>query len=212
MLNKFLVAAAIVIASPTFVSAQQLFWSLDSSALASTGTATIGATGSAFIFSDGLLGFNAIDLDFLVSDPSVILFTGGQAFNPTFNTIGGTRFDSSMLTVDPGSAGGGLFSVNLMQNGVDPSLGPLFDPGFESGVGPNGAVLLARVDYDVVGLGTAELNLVQNPGDFVGGGPDFAPFTVGTATITAVPEPSSALVLVFGFLGMVARRKRMLRS
>ena len=117
-----------------------------------------------------------------------------------------------MLTVDPGSAGGGLFSVNLMQNGVDPALGPLFDPGFESGVGPNGAVLLARVDYDVVGLGTAELNLVQNPGDFVGGGPDFAPFTVGTATITAVPEPSSALVLVFGFLGMVAKRKRMLRS
>lgn len=212
MLNKFLVAAAIVIASPTFVSAQQLFWSLDSSALASTGTATVGATGSAFIFSDGLLGFNAIDLDFLVSDPSVILFTGGQAFNPTFNTIGGTRFDSSSLTFDPGSAGGSLFSVNLMQNGVDPALGPLFDPGFESGVGPNGAVLLARVDYDVVGLGAAELNLVQNPGDFVGGGPDFAPFTVGTATITAVPEPSSALVLVFGFLGVVARRKRMLRS
>ena len=157
MFKSIFIAAAIVIASPGFVSAQDIFFSFSSTEADSTFTAGFeGTSGSVYIFSDGLFGFDALDLDLATSDSNFIRFTGGEAFDPTFNILGGNRFDSTVLSIDAGGGSGNLFSVNITQNGVDPVLGPLFDPGFVADVGPNGAFLLARVDFDIVGFGNEE--------------------------------------------------------
>ena len=55
---------------------------------------------------------------------------------------------STEIPVDAEGSSGRLFSINISQVGVDPNLTPTFDPGFIPGVGPNGAVLLARVDFE----------------------------------------------------------------
>jgi len=165
MLKKCFVAAAILLASPAFASAQDIFWSLSPTEFVTDSYFDPGETGSAYIFSDGLFGFDAIDLKFTTSDPSVFRFTGGEAFNPTSNNpfVAGTRFDSSMISIDAGGSSGGLFSVNILQNGVDPSITPFVDPGFVAGAGPNGALLLARVDFEVIGNGTADLEFALGP-------------------------------------------------
>lgn len=147
MLKKVLLAAAIVIASPALVSAQDLFWSFSPTSVElypdDPGNASL------YIFSDGLFGFDALDLEFTVTvSGGEVRFTGGEAFNPVFDGIGGRKFDSSEITVDAAGTSARLFSVNITQNGVNPVLGPLFDPGFEPNVGPNGAALLARLDFD----------------------------------------------------------------
>lgn len=98
-----------------------------------------------------------IDLSFTTSDSSVIRFTGGEGVNPTFNTVGGTRFDLSNLTIDADGSSGNLLSVNITENRIDPAVSQLFDLGFDAGVGPNGGLLLARVDFEVVGEGGANL-------------------------------------------------------
>lgn len=153
MFKKSLIAAVILIASPAFVWAQDVFWSF--SPTEATNTVTIdfvqSGVGSVYIFSDGLFGFDALDLDFTLSDTSVIKFTGGEVFNPTFDVIGKTRFDYSELMLDSDNNSGKLFSVNFIQNGVNPDLSPSYDPSFEATVGPNGAVLLARLDFELVG-------------------------------------------------------------
>ena len=212
MFKKILLAAAILIASPTIVSAQDIFWSFDSTSVVNNIQNQIpGSSGTAYIFSDGLFGFDALDLNFTSSNSAVLLFTDGLATNPTFNAVGGTRFDASVITIDPGMTGsadnGNLFAVNVNQNGVNPTLGPLFDPGFDANVGPNGAVLLAEVNYEI-GLSGAPVDLsfslgfaLQNPSNLLD--PEF-----GTATINGFPEPSSVILLVLGSVGLVARRKR----
>ena len=153
MFKRALIASAILIASTPYASAQDIFWSFSPTEVVSTSTVDFvqAGVGSVYIFSDGLFSFDALDLDFTLSDPSVIRFTGGESFNPTFNVIGGTRFDFSELTIDSTAASGKLFSLNVIQNGVNAALGPMFDPDFEAGIGLNGAFLLARVDYEIVG-------------------------------------------------------------
>ena len=160
MLNKFFVAAAIVMTIPAFASAQDIFWSFSPTEAISNTVLDFDAptTGSAYIFSDGLFGFDALDLEFTTSDSDSIRFTGGEAFNPIFNVLGGTRFDfnPNTITIDADGSSGGLFLVNVSQIGVDPALSPTFDPGFAAGVGPNGAVLLARIDFEMVGYSFEE--------------------------------------------------------
>lgn len=207
MLKKVLIVAAILIASPTIVSAQVFLWSFDSTSAVTSTAALPGSSGTAYIFSDGLFGFNAVDLDFSVSDSSVLLLTDGVSYNNPFDSIGGTAFDSSVLVIDTDRASGSLFSVNVTQNGVDPALTPDFNPHFEAGVGPNGAVLLASVNYDVVGAGSADLNFSLNLGDSLD--PVVRPVPpLGSATIVGVPEPSALALLMLGCVGLVARRNR----
>ena len=157
-IKNLLIAAALVIASPALVFSQDIFLSFDSDSFLNTDTQDSG-TGSAFLFSDGQFAFDALDLNFLTSDSSVLRFTGGEAFNPTFDIVGGSRFTSSEISFDPTTNTGNLFSVNILDNGVNPALGPLFDPGFNADVGPNGAVLLARLDFDIGGSGTTDIEL-----------------------------------------------------
>lgn len=209
MIKNFLIAAALLIASPALVFSQDFFWSFDSTSFNNSAAATVGDTGTAYIFSDGLLDYDAVDLSFTSSSSSVLLFTGGAATNPTFNSVGGTRFDSTALTIDPDFDSGNLFAVNISQNGVDPASGPMLDPDFDANVGPNGAVLLASVDYDIVGVGTTEILFSINSGDTLPG-QVFIPPTLGSATLTAVnvPEPSSAVLLALSAAGMIAHRRR----
>lgn len=162
MFKNFFLAVAIAMASQSFVFTQDVFWSFSSTSLETSFSGNLGDTGSAYIFSDANFGFDAIDLDFTMSDSRVIRFTGGEAFNPTFNVIGGRRFNAASVQVEPTAdtpVGDtwNLFLVNVIENGVDPSVGRLFDPGFEPGVGPNGAFLLARIDFEILDVGGAEL-------------------------------------------------------
>ena len=157
MIKNFLIAAALVIAGHAQVFSQDLFVSFDSASLQNADTQDSGA-GSAYIFSDGDFGFDALDLDFLASDSSVIRFTGGEAFNPVFDSIGGTRFNAAEISVDPTTNTGNLFAVNVVENGVNPAIGSLFDPGFNANVGPNGAFLLARLTLTSVEAAPQTLN------------------------------------------------------
>ena len=148
MFKKYLCAVAILMACPACASAQDIFWSFSPTELVTTSDSS-DSTGSAYIFSDQPFGFDAIDLDFTLSGSGEVRFTGGEAFDAPFNVIGGTMFDSTVITIDAEGITGNLFSVNVTQNGVNPALTSLFNPNFVAGVGPNGAVLLARVDFEV---------------------------------------------------------------
>ena len=102
------------------------------------------------------------------------------------------------------------FSVNVAQNGVNAAIGPLFDPGFNANVGPNGAVLLAEVNFDIVGVGDAILNLSLGVQGFLQF-PGLPNPSLGSGVIVgvaAIPEPSALALLMLGSVGLVARRKR----
>lgn len=209
MIKKLLIAAALVIVSPTLVFSQDIFWSLEQDSLVSNKPMeSVGTSGTAYIFSDGMFEFDALDLNFTSSDASVLLLTGGTAFNDPFNVLPAPAFNSSELTINSGSDGN-LFSINLTENGIRASVSPLFNPHWEAGVGPNGAVLLASVDYDLVGDGNATLGFsLGNQGALRLPSEVLTP-SFGNATVsTAIPEPTSASLLVLGVIGMVARRGR----
>lgn len=222
MLKRVFVAAAIIIASPALVSAQDIFFSFSDSALETTTVAPAGTvTGTAFVFSDGQFGFDAIDLTLLSSDRNVLNITGGTATNPTFNLVGGTRFNSSVVDIDPNSIDPvtnpsgdfRLFSVNVTENGVNPGLSALGDPDFDANIGPNGAVLLASVDFEVVGPGDATLGFALGEQGALTLPDVILDPSFGTASFTAeaaevVPEPSSIALLLLGSVGLVSRRKR----
>ena len=123
---------------------------------------------------------------------------------------GGSAFDSSVLTVDAVGASGNMFSVNLTQNGTNSTVGSLFNPHYEAGVSPNGAILLASVDFSVVGEGATDLGFALGPQGALQLPQVLIIPTFGSATLTAVnvPKPASAALLVLGAAGMVARRRR----
>ena len=158
MLKNVFLAAAILIASPAFVSAQDIFWSLSPTELVTTSTsAEAGETGSVYIFSDLLYEFDAIDLNFTVSG-SCARFTGAE-FNPElFNNTDFPLNISAVIEAEGDS--GNLFLVSV----IGPPLFrcpfnatffcvPELLPGVEPNVGPNGAVMLARVDFEILGGG-----------------------------------------------------------
>ncbi len=231
MIKKLLIVVAIVFINPTFAFADDIFFTFEREApVATTSTTTDDAgTGSVFIYSDGQFAFDAADILFTNSDASVIRFVGGEAFNPIYNVIGDLRFDDANFISDTSDSNindptteGRLFLTNVTQNGINPAASTLFDPLYLDEVGPNGAYLLARVDYDVVGIGTAELELSLGPQGSVRLDPPLAGESelqtivldpvLGFASLTvdpsAIPEPSSLALLMLGSLGLVARRRR----
>lgn len=203
MFRNVLIAVAIMIANPTLVDAQDIFWSFSPTELVTewyisspdpcvdpTAYDPSPVSGSAYIFSDGLFGFGSIDLDFVLGDSSEIRVTGGEVFNPTFTTIGGTRYDFPEISFETPTFGentGRLFIVNLFQNGVDPNLSALYDPGFQADVGPNGAVLLARVDFEILGFGPSAFDFSLGVAG-VGTLPPNSPGpSFGSATVERIP-------------------------
>ena len=112
-----------------------------------------------------------------------------------------------MITAD-GAGGGNLFSVSATQNGINPTLGPLFDPDFNSSIGANGAALIAEVDYNIVGPGNATLGFALGTQGALELPDIVLDPSFGTATLIGVPEPSSAALMILSSVGLVARRKR----
>ena len=227
MLKKALFAAAFVVASsPAFVSAQDFFFSFDqNSAVSSTTVANsdIGSTGSVFIFSDGNLDFNQLDLDFTNDNSSVVSFTGGVVFNSGAAASGaapdapGGSFTSFSL-LDPAGVAPGvtptdgrLFATSFLSAGQIPGQGDNFNSG------ANG-FLLAQVDFDIVGAGTANFSFIEGDLGFVDDqtGPFDADISNvgsivvegGDPPVPTIPEPSSAILLILGAAGMAARRRR----
>ena len=226
MFKKVLVAAAIALACPALIFAQDVNFlfgggqNFNDPAQAPAGTGTpasttstigpgvVGTSGSINVFSTSGFMFDAFDVDIFSSDPSVAQITGGTFFNPTADLVGDERFDSAMVTATPGGESGVLFAVNVLNNGVGSPVNEMFDPLFDSTDG----FLLATVDFDIVGAGTTDfsfalgdLSIVDLPDIDVG-----AAATFGTASLTVidVPEPSSAILLIFGSVAMIARRRR----
>jgi hypothetical protein len=178
VITKFLVAIAVLAVSPAFVCSQDLFVLFDQGADASNATTatTADESGSAYIYSSFGFDYDAIILDFSSSDSSVFQVTGGELFNPTFTIegfIGCARFtpgtdvrrrpplnNFGLVAISLGAGLVDLTNASDIQNtfGIRSSL-VMYDPGFDPSVGPNGAFLLARVDFDIVGEGTANLEL-----------------------------------------------------
>ena len=154
MFKKIFLVALISITNATLVSAQDIFWSFDSDELVTRfDVGEFIEPGSAYIFSDALFNFDALDLDFSSSN-SVIQFTGGEAFNP--QSLIGSAFDFTEITIATDGSGGQLFSVAIIGTGIPPII---VDPTlFKPEIGPNGAFLLARVDFEIFNLGKAELD------------------------------------------------------
>lgn len=205
MLKKVLLVAAILVASPALTSAQDIFWSFSETESSGATSLAPGDTGSASIFSDGLLGFDGIDLNLAISDPNVVRLTGGEAFNPMFNLIGGQRFDTADLDTSANGSSARLFALSLTQNGVDPDFATMFDPGFNFTIGPNGAVLLARVDFEIVGEGSTDFSFSLGPqGVFqFPATPVFPLFESATLTSVGIPEITFGDVNLDGSVDML---------
>ena len=160
--------------------------------------------GSVNIYSRSGFDFHAADINIFSSDTSVARITGGEAFNPSALVYDG-RFNSVSLTADAGGGSGDLEVIAVTRDGVIGVLGALFDPLFDHSIDPSGTAnppgsfLIARVDFEIVGEGTAEFSLdldefgVHTLPDIV-----FVP-TFGSATL----EVGSSVVLGDRILGDV---------
>jgi len=190
MIRKFLVAIAVFAASPAFVFSQDIFFLLDQGGGA-TGTAeTTDGSGSISIYSTFGFDFDAIDFDFTISDSSVIQITGGELFNPLYaGDFAMRRFatESSLDSVTTTSVRVFAISFSVFTNstGLRSSLAE-YDLGFDPTVGSDGAFLLGRVDFDIVGEGTVTLGLeAGRPDPFAILLPDLVLNPVfGSATLT----------------------------
>ena len=166
MFKRLFIAAAFAMAcSPAFVSAQDFFFSFDEFSRQSSITidASTTTTGQVFIFSDANLGFTLIDLDFTHDNSSVVAFTGATTTNTGFPSF------TVLLTEDPNvntnpptpitETEGRLFglALNFPPLGIASGIvaGDTTNPDFRDGA--NG-FLLATVDFDIVGPGTANFD------------------------------------------------------
>ena len=209
MFKKLLFAAAIMLVSSPIVSAQDLFFSFDeNSRVDSLEVAQGTATGTVFLFGDENLSFNNADVNFTATgdatiDASSLAGDGAAAGFSSF------AFDNFTPT------GGRFFAVSIE---IPPFV---LAPGQQAGVetdnfraGANG-FLLGAVDFALTssdGGESASFDLVAGGlGVSSPAGPVAVAFGGATVTVEGnevVPEPSSAILLILGAAGMVARRKR----
>ena len=155
----------------------------------STFFSPFGTVGSVNVYSRSGFDFDAADIDFFSSDPSVVLFTDVEIFNPTFDIVGGTRFDSPSAFTTADGDSGNLFMIAILENGINQELGEVFDPLFDPSVGPEGSFLIARVDYAVVGIGVSEFSLsLGGQGILELPGNELFPL-FGNATFSSIPLP-----------------------
>ena len=193
---------------------------------ANSDTSVIEITSGTVFNNELLVGAASLGRRFnTVAGQPVDIITGNLNLDPatavTTTTPGpdgvlGTSDDVDVTTGTPDGTGGNLFGVAVSgAQGINTGLSG-FDPGFDPGVGPDGSFLLAQVDFNIVGEGTANLTFSLGENgiiDLQEAGPDDdillnPSFGTGFLTVTGIPEPSSAGLLVLGLTGIFARRRR----
>jgi len=220
MFKRVLIAAAILAACPAFVFSQDIFFQFGGSlpeagGVPATSSLLLGDTGNASgsvnLYSTVGFDFDASDINFFSSDTNVAIITGGEGFNPEiFNNF--TRFDAAVISVEEDGSQGNFFAVNVQPfggpfgpviNPPAPIPDPLTDPTLN-------AILLARVDFEIVGSGTTEFSLALGTQGIIQLPNVILSPTFGSATleVSAIPEPSSAMALMMGCVAILARRKR----
>ena len=159
--------------------------------------------------NEHVINFTAVEtfeFDVLVGDTPVghrWTFDGkpgnGGSFGP-----GNIDADGQGLTMN-------AFTVNGGDGIIHQNEGPTFlDAGYDAGAE---AFLFARIDFDVIGIGTVNLETSPGSGGIVNDGQTVNPI-FGSATIEGigfvchlVPEPSSTVVLLFS-APIILRRHR----
>ena len=186
------------------------------------------STSQLFIFGDENLDFNQLDLDFTNSDSSVVQFTGATIADSDGSFTAFSAEDPNVVGAPITPTDGRLFALSIPivgpVDGQDPALSGS-DAEFRAGAD---GFLLATIDLDIIGTGTADFDFILGDLGVVndGVGPVDVDFTGGQGILTVgdptptpeptpgpeptpvVPEPSSTILLILGAAGMVARRKR----
>lgn len=204
MLKRFFLTAAILITSPVLVSGQDIFWSFSSTELTTSLSGEVGSTGSAYICADLLFDIAGLDLNLSTNSPC-LRFTGGEAINPEVFD-GDLLSDFIVLGIDGEGTFGNLFASNISNRVVcSPNASicvPELLPGVAPNVGPNGALLLARVDFEIVGEGN-NIELEFALGDLGAVSPSGTPLnpSFGSATLD-IQFGSSAPSVLFGDINL----------
>lgn len=188
-------------------------------------TAIVGETGTAFFFARNGFDILALDLQITSSDSSVLEIDGGRIFNSEVLNGAFTRFpeDGVGATLEADGAFR-FFAIGVGNFGIISALADN-DEDFDEAAD---AFLIGEIDYRVLGTGSASLDIdffvsesgVAN-GVLLGDGTFVSPTAVGgptnidllslegsSATLTVVPEPSSAALLALGFAGLYTRRRK----
>ena len=205
MLKRFLFAVAAMAVCSTGVFAQDLFLNFGDGTTStqelSEGSGTVG------IYARNGFDFSAAEFSFTSSDTSVASFTGGTGLNPAVGPFG-DRFDvdPTVETTSADGSSGRFIGVGILGLGVASAFSA-FDPTFDAELD---AFLLGTVDFDLAGVGEVEFDLVPSGNGVLSGGVLVDPAFGGASltVTTAVPEPSSAILLALGFAGFAARRRR----
>ena len=223
MLKRFLLAVATVVCCSTSMFAQDdLFLTFSATALITDTTAGEGASGSAYIFSREGLSFRGLDLNINGTDGSVAAFTDAEIFlngavpPPPLDVAGArTRFfnnGSSILTDTELDVSAAVVALpeNLGGPVVGVDGGSALDPAV-AGVG----VLVGRIGFDTLSEGETTFILGFNDNGIIDVNNQVVQdsTTLGsgitlTVESSAIPEPSSAALLVMGLVGFTARRRR----
>ena len=168
-------------------------------------------SGSLFIWSTDDQSVNqSLSLNVSSMTPGVIRLTGAAVFNP-FVDVGIEGVSTNRWQ----GTGGGTVSADSIENvvgvavtegfGLDPAVAA-FDPLHDTAAS---AWLFARVDYDVLALGSTEVSVGVGPVDIVDGGGSVAgAFSFGTITVEVIPEPQTHVAWVLMGLGGVLLRSR----
>jgi len=180
--------------------------------------------GSAFGQGDFFWSTSDLNSGATNSDPFIIAFTAAEAFDYNVvlsaapEVVIGQRWGSDVFPngVDEGNPAASVTQNNVTglnafevisgsgilesQNGS----GPFLDQGYDSGAD---AFLFARVDWERIGSGTANLITEAGTIGIVNGAQTINP-TFGGAQFSTIPEPTSASILAIGLVGLMTRRRR----
>ena len=177
-------------------------------------TFEVGDTGTAYIwFSDDTKVDTGAFLDFVSSDLSVVRFTEATVFNSDILS-GGTTVNTRWQSTSSGTVSDGLVDemagVRLLSGtGILPSqvTGSALEDALHDGT--SNAFLFGSVNFEAVSLGDTVLSASVGDGLIVDEGVALTPnFRSASISVTAVPEPSSAALLL-GFVAVtIARRNR----